>query len=199
MQRESISTALVLAAVVLFIVPSHLRADDEADEEQLLFAEPPGWHEVFAEREENLSTTEYVPEGQSDNDWEEMLTVQVLLETPDADPDQLLSSVVNHLSGECDAYAAQPIELGGTGDYPTLGLMSMCGDLKYSDGGEFILIRGIAGKENFYLLQKSWRTPKFDLRDEPPVDLKQRKFWLGYLAYLRICSPERGDCPKADE
>ncbi len=171
---------------------------EKPEGEQLLFATPPGWHEAYADRVDNLSTTEYVPDGETVDDWQEMLTVQVLVDKPKADPDAILSAAVKHLYSECETYAAQPIELGGVGDYPTLGVMSMCGSSKEDSDGRFILLRGIAGDENFYLLQKAWRTEPFNPdEEEPPVDLDQRKFWLGFLAFLRVCNPGAGNCPKA--
>ncbi len=166
------------------------------DGERLLLVEPEGWHEVYAEREENLSTTEYVPADQDAESWREMFTVQVVVDLADADPDAVLSNIARHMTSECPGLAAHPIELGGVGDdYPTLAVMLLCGERADGDGGEVSLLRGIAGHENFYLLRKTWRTKAYGVDDEPPVALEARKFWLGYLAWLRICDAALNNCP----
>ena len=163
--------------------------------DELLFALPPGWHEIYQGREENLSTTEYVPETQGEKDWEEMLSVQIVVGLGDADPDRVLSNIVNHLDGQCLDFDVKPIELGGTGAYPTLAVILNCGELRSNSKGEFSLLRGIAGGENFYLLRKTWRTDLYRTGEAAPVPLDERKFWMNYLAFLRICNTEAGDCP----
>ena len=56
-------------------------------------------------------------------------------------------------------------------------------------------IEVFSGKENFYILRKSWRTEPFSTDDGAPVDMESRKFWLGYLSYLSVCQPGLGNCP----
>lgn len=183
-------TGLLLAAIVA--APA---AAAQSRDEQLLFTEPDGWHEVYTNIEDNLTTSEYVPEGQDEDNWREMLTVQMLLNTPDADPDTMLSRIAAHMAQECPQLDVQPVELGGVGEYPTLAVIIMCGKNPTHGHGEFILLRAIAGHQHFYLLQKSWRTAPFELHDQPPVSLDERKLWLGFLAYQRVCDPQREQCP----
>lgn len=167
--------------------------------EQLQFVEPKGWQEVYTDRDGNLSTTEYAPPGQTADDWRELISVQILLDTPDADPDLLLSRAAQHLGRSCTAFEVQPIELGGVGEYPTLAFMLMCGRNTDSGQGEFTLMRGIAGHENFYILQKVWRVPPYALDAPPPVSLEERKAWMGFLAYLRVCDLAAGTCAEKPE
>ncbi|MGE0484461.1 MAG: hypothetical protein AB7Q81_10005 [Gammaproteobacteria bacterium] len=164
--------------------------------EQLLFAEPDGWHKVYDDVEDNLSTTEYVPAGQDGDNWREMLTVQVVVGEADADPETMLSRIAAHLARGCPEFDAQPVELGGVGDYPTLAVIMRCARNPDSGDGEFSLLRGIAGKENFYLLQKSWRIQPYALDGPSPVSLDERKLWLGFLAYLSVCDTNLKTCPE---
>ena len=189
--RFVFARAVVFAAIALLLAaPSAFGA------EGLLFVKPDGWHEIYTGREGALSTTEYVPELQNAENWREMLTVQILLEEADADPDKLLSNVVRHLAEACPALEMQPIDLGGTSDdYDSGTVMLACGEQPETGHGDFSILRGIAGKENFYLLQKSWRLDAYDVKGDPPVSLEARKFWLSYLAYLSVCDPATGPCP----
>ena len=111
-----------------------------------------------------------------------------------ANPETVLANVAVHLAEECRDYDAKPIEIAGAGAHPNLGMLLTCGLHTESNKGEVSLLRGIAGTENFFLLRKTWRTSEFSVQDDPPVSLEERKFWLGYLAYLRLCDPLAEDC-----
>ena len=171
--------------------------NEDSSKEQLLFILPEGWKEEFTDRTETLSTTEYIPEGQSEADWEEMLTIQILLNKPSADPVKMMSRITKYLSQDCKAFEYRPIDIGGIdNNYPSLAVLALCGQKKEENNGYITLLRGISREENYFLLQKTWKTKFFDTQKKSPINLEQRKFWLGYLSYLRICNRERGDCPK---
>lgn len=191
-------TPLFLFVAVAIAQPALSELDNDDDsEEQLLFILPEGWKEEFTDRTESLSTTEYIPEGQNDTDWEEMLTVQILLNKPSADPVKMMSGITRYLSQDCSAFDYKPIDIGGIdNNYPSLAVLALCGEKKDENSGYISLLRGISGKQNYFLLQKTWKTKLFDTQQKSPINLEQRKFWLGYLSYLRICSKGQGDCPK---
>ena len=166
-------------------------------DEQLLFLLPDGWKEEFNDRTDSLSTTEYVPVAQSGDDWDEMLTIQILLDKPSSDPVKMMSGITNYLSKNCSAFDYKPIDIGGIdNNYPSLAVLVLCGREKDESQGYVSLLRGISGEENYFLLQKSWKTKPYDIKSKTPINLEQRKFWLGYLSYLRICNQKRGNCPK---
>ena len=87
-------TLLVLVKAMAIAQPALSQSDsNDTNGEQLLFILPEGWKEEFTDRTESLSTTEYIPEGQTETDWEEMLTIQILLNNPSADPVKLMSGI----------------------------------------------------------------------------------------------------------
>lgn len=181
----------VLAALLLaasFAAPA-------ADEERLLFVMPDKWQEYLSESVEGISTTEYVPEGQDNEDWHEMLTVQIMLAVNKLTAEQILSAIAHRAKKYCEGFDIQPIQLGGVGEYPSVAMMMLCGRNKQTGRGEFMLIRGIEGEDNFYILQKSWRVPVYDVTETTPIDLEDRRFWLGYLSYLRVCDTRKETCP----
>ena len=190
-------TLLLLLKVLAVAQPVLSQSDSEDSEERLLFILPEGWKEEFADRTESLSTTEYVPEGQSEANWEEMLTIQTLLNKPSADPVKMMSGITKYLSQDCSEFDYKPIDIGGIdNNYPSMAVLVLCGQEKERNGGYVSLLRGISGEENYFLLQKTWKTRPFNSQKKSPINLEQRKFWLGYLSYLRVCSKSRGDCPK---
>ena len=187
------SVLLLLFLILgLYVVPV-----DATEDEQLLFVLPDNWIEIYTDRTENLSTSEYIPNGQTEEDWSEMISVQVLLEAGNSDPDLMLTKVANHLKKECSNLSIKPIQLAGISNtYPSVTMQTFCERKNDRDKGEVGIVRGIAGKENFYLLQKIWRTEPFRSEEEVPINLEQRKFWLGYIAYLGICNPKLNNCPE---
>lgn len=188
------SLLIIFTTVTTISVSSQEMLQDDA--ERLLFIEPDGWQQIFTDRVDNLSTTEYAPNGSTEKDWKELLSVQQLVNIPDADLDEMVTRVVDHLSRSCADFDIKPIALSGVShQYPTLGLMVFCGASTQNGLGEFSIIRAISGKENFYILRKSWRTEPFSTDDGAPVDMESRKFWLGYLSYLSVCQPGLGNCP----
>ncbi|MDC3160105.1 hypothetical protein OA861_01155 [Pseudomonadota bacterium] len=191
-------TLLVLLKAMAIAQPALSQSDrNDTNGEQLLFILPEGWKEEFKDRTESLSTTEYIPEGQTETDWEEMLTIQILLNKPSTDPVKMMSGITKYLSQDCRAFDYRPIDIGGIdNNYPSMAILALCGQKKERDSGYVSLLRGISGKKNFFLLQKTWKTKLFDTQKKSPINLEQRKFWLGYLSYLRICNNEQGDCPK---
>ena len=183
---------LLFLTLGLYVVPVNATED-----EQLLFVLPDNWIEIYTDRTENLSTSEYIPSGQTEEDWSEMISVQILLEAGNSDPDLMLTKVANHLKKECSNLSIKPIQLTGISNkYPSVTMQTFCERKNDRDKGEIGIVRGISGKESFYLLQKIWRTKPFRNEEEVPINLEQRKFWLGYIAYLGICSPKLKNCPE---
>ena len=124
-------TLLLLLKVLAVAQPVLSQSDSEDSEEQLLFILPEGWKEEFADRTESLSTTEYVPEGQSETNWEEMLTIQTLLNKPSADPVKMMSGITKYLSQDCSEFDYKPIDIGGIdNNYPSMAVLVLCGKKK---------------------------------------------------------------------
>ena len=123
---------LILLISMAIAQPALSQSDNEdASKEQLLFILPEGWKEEFTDRTESLSTTEYIPEGQSEADWQEMLTVQILLNKPSADPVKMMSRITKYLSQDCKAFDYRPIDIGGIdNNYPSLAVLALCGQKK---------------------------------------------------------------------
>ena len=192
-KKKISSKNIFLFALVFFMaVPA-----DEKGSEQLLFVLPDNWVETYTDRTENLSTSEYVPNGQTEASWSEMISIQILLDTGNSDPDLMLTKVAGHLKKECTGFNIKPIQLTGINNtYPSLTMMTFCPKKKEGEYGEISIVRGISGKQSFYLLQKLWRTRPFTSEEEFPINLEQRKFWLGYIAYLGICDPKLKNCPE---
>ena len=194
--KEILKTAATIVGLVLATSSLSQERNNESGE-QLLFIEPNGWQEVFSDRQENLSTTEYAPAGQDEKNWKELLSIQLLLNQPEADLDLMLTRVVDHVSRECSDFDVKPIALTGVShQYPTAAVMLFCGASTQNGLGEFSIVRGISGYKNFYLLQKSWRLEPYDTETKIPVDLESRRFWLGYLSYLSVCEEALGNCPQ---
>ena len=127
------SVLLLLFLILgLYVVPI-----DATEDEQLLFVLPDNWIEIYTDRTENLSTSEYIPNGQTEEDWSEMISVQILLEAGNSDPDLMLTKVANHLKKECSNLSIKPIQLTGISNtYPSVTMQTFCERKNDRDKGE---------------------------------------------------------------
>ena len=177
-------TMLLLLKVLVVAQPVLSQSDSEDSEEQLLFILPEGWKEEFADRTESLSTTEYVPEGQSEANWEEMLTIQTLLNKPSADPVKMMSGITKYLSQDCSEFDYKPIDIGGIdNNYPSMAVLVLCGQEKERNGGYVSLLRGISGEENYFLLQKNVENKTIQFSKKIPHQSRTEKVlaWIFIL------------------
>ena len=119
------------------------------------FVLPDGWKAEFNDRTDSLSTTEYVPVGQSGDDWDEMLTIQILLDKPSSDPVKMMSGITKYLSKNCSAFDYKPIDIGGIdNNYPSLAVLVLCGREKDGSQGYVSLLRGISGGRKLFPASK---------------------------------------------
>ncbi|MGE4617957.1 MAG: hypothetical protein AAEJ43_13185 [Gammaproteobacteria bacterium] len=186
-----------LAPVALIIACTTAAAEDSTSGERLLIPVPDGWEKVFHERIENVAQAEYVPEDQSRETSDEMITAQIGFGRANVLPDKVLLSVAGGASKRCDPFEVRPLEFDKKAVYPTLGIVMLCGSNTHTGQGELIFIRAIGGSHNFYIVRKIWHTPPFEITDELPVPLADRQIWLDYLTSIDVCDLDLKNCPES--
>lgn len=169
----------------------------------LAFTLPAGWKLGFENVGESIHVVEYVPEGQTVENWREMITLQGFRDVdrnPPLTPKGFLGlKVLDHrkVCGERvvaisigdlrvdghDAHAA----IIGCGSVPAdrpYGLKKGQGEVAY-----FIAIRG---RKDMYLIHRAMRGPEFDPRS-PPITPANGPQLMGELEPIKLC--ERGQGP----
>ena len=186
-----------LAPAALIIVCTTAAAEDFKSGERLLIPVPDGWEKVFHQRIDNVAQAEYVPDDQSRETSDEMLTAQILFGRAQVLPDTVLLRVADGASKNCEPFEVRPLEFDNKAVYPTLGMVVLCGTNTRTGQGELVFVRAIGGSHNLYIVQKIWHTPPFDITTELPVPLADRQIWLEYLTSIDVCDLDLKNCPES--
>jgi S1-C subfamily serine protease len=135
------------------------------DGENLLFAPPKDFKFGF-HSDRNGSLTEYVPNGQTVEDWTEMLTVQIFHNLKEMDPASFLQKIGAKWLNDCPETPKDTIRNGKVNGYPVSMLELKCPNVHASGKPETTVFRVIKGKDALYSVQHAWRTvPSDDAKD----------------------------------
>jgi len=173
-----------LAIALLLIRP----ASAELVNENLLVALPPGYKIDFHTERDNMVMNEMVPEGETVNDWTEMVTVQIFHATKAA-PEDFKDSLQRQWNAACPGATGAEVTSGVENGYPVLLWLLACPRNPGTGKPEFTWFKAIAGNDSFYLVQKAY---KF----EPTKEQVSR--WMQYLKAVAVCDtrlPARA-CPQ---
>jgi S1-C subfamily serine protease len=129
--------------------------------ENLLFAPPRDFKSGY-HSDRNGSLTEYVPNGQTVEDWTEMLTVQIFRNLKDVDPAAFLQNVGMKYVNDCPGTPKNTIQNGQVNGYPVSMLVLKCPMNPGTGKPETTVFRVIKGKDALYSVQHAWRTVPSD-------------------------------------
>jgi len=189
----AIALAAGLAAAAQAAAPE---APAEAPQGEFLVAERPiGWKLGYHGRRDKVSLAEFVPENQDGEDWRDQIAVRVFTGLGQVPPAAFLERVKDHVRDTCDPSWFGPTEDRRLDGYGVAVLSASCGRSRLSGLGEFTIYKVLQGRENLYMVQRTWRIPPGD----EPMPLAEAALAEGvsYLAAVRICDtrdPER-PCP----
>jgi hypothetical protein len=160
--------------------------------ENLLTTLPSGYHVGFEDKNNSRQIAEWVPAGETVDNWTEMVTVQIFyrLKVP---PDAFMRDLEKRWRGDCPgARDAQPIASVVENGYPSLVWLLNCPQNPATGKPEITWFKAIQGNDSFYVVQKAF---KFAPSKE------QITKWVGYLKAVRVCDsrlPDRA-CPQVKE
>lgn len=132
---------------------------------------------------------EYVPEGETVEQWTQMLTVTVTGGGIKATPRQFLGIIEQGWKRACPGAESSWIREGEENGYPFALLMLTCPNNPASGKPEYTWFKGMQGANNFYVVQKAFR---FAPEREHVVQ------WMQYLSRVELCD-EQGStnpCPQ---
>jgi hypothetical protein len=129
--------------------------------ETLLFA-PPKNFKIGHHDDRIGSLTEFVPNGQTVEDWTEMLTVQVFRNLKEGDPAAFLQNIGSQWLHACPETPKDTIRSGQVNGYPVSMLVLKCPKSPSAGKPETAVFRVIKGKDALYSVQHAWRTVPSD-------------------------------------
>jgi hypothetical protein len=129
--------------------------------ENLLFA-PPKNFKIGHHDEHIGSLTEFVPNGQTVDDWTEMLTVQIFRNLKEVAPAAFLQKIGTQWLTACPETPKDSIRNGQVNGYPVSMLVLKCPKSPSTGKPETTIFRVIKGNDALYSVQHAWRTVPSD-------------------------------------
>lgn len=153
---------------------------------------PPGYKVDAEKRDGNIVTREMVPEGESVKDWTEMFSTHVFSGMKDMSPDKFKEALRDRWFEACKDSHAATVADGKENGYPFAVWVLRCPRNASTGKPEITWFKAIAGKDNFYLVQKMFTA-------EPSE--KQVERWMIILRRVAVCDTRLADrpCPKIEK
>ena len=178
----------VSAATLFLVVVSSAVADTPLQDENLLVALPTGWVLGNGARQGDLTMMEYVPAGQTVEDWKQMITVQILHGRGHVKPLAFLKEMTRAAKEQVVANGFSELSMDAPADpeYPTAGTIWLSEHVKSTGKGEITLIRVIQGKDALYVVQKAWRQSPFKTAEQMEVTTEEMREGIEFLWKARV-------------
>jgi hypothetical protein len=158
--------------------------------ENLVFSPPQDFKVGYTASHDNRVMTEYVPEGQTVDDWAQMVTVQIF-HGATVDPAGFLKEVGALYMGHCPGTSAKGIFTGQSNGYVVSTLLLKCPNNPKTGKPETTAFRVIKGRDALYSVQHAWRAVASDQEVEVAMHA------LGTVTVCDTRVPEHA-CPPPD-
>lgn len=185
--RRNDSTKLV-TWLVCFLLAGPAAASGLQDE-NLLQPLLVGYVVGHQDKQSGLETIEYVPQGETVQNWTQMLTTQILRGRQDIPAGAYLQMMQGNWSKACPGSEATEITAGQENGYPFALWRFICPRNPGTGKPEYTWMKAIQGQDAFYLVQKAY---KFDPGENEVVALMKQ------LQKVVVCDSrtESQACPK---
>ena len=159
-------------------------AHAQSTSEDIYFDLPPGFEEGFEDDDESFFIQEWVPTGETVNDWSQMLTLTVQ-DMPNLDPVEFFNHMADGWEEACPEYGAMLLHEGLENNYPVAVWFLKCPNNPMTSKPEFTYVKGVSGNENFYTVQLAYAL-RSDEIDESTVNQS-----MTFLKQVTVCDNSR--------
>ena len=174
-KRDSLWGISLVTASLLFC-----GAHAQSTSEDIYFGLPPGFEEGFEDDNESFFIQEWVPTGETVNDWSQMLTLTVQ-DMPNLDPVEFFNHMADGWEEACPEYGAMLLHEGRENNYPVAVWFLKCPNNPMTSKPEFTYVKGVSGNENFYTVQLAYAL-RSDEIDESTVNQS-----MTFLKQVTVC------------
>ena len=178
-----------LALLLMFFLVFAAHGQDNT--ENIYFDLPPGFEKGFEESDESFFIQEWVPKGESVNDWSEMLTLTIQ-NMPNVNPIDFFNHMADGWEKSCPEYGGMLLHEGLEKNYPVALWFLKCPTNPMTHKPEFTYIKGIAGNEHFYTVQLAYA-----LRSDEITDLTINRS-MAFLRQVIVCDDSRPQAHACD-
>jgi hypothetical protein len=165
-------------------------AQQQMEAENLLFSPPKDFKVGYQSNRDNRLMTEFVPNGETVEDWTQMLTVQIYRGAT-VDAAAFLGGVGKRFMDACPGTTAKGIYTGQVNGYVVSMLLLKCPMNPGTSKPETTAFRVIRGKDALYSIQRAWRSVPSDQA------LDEVMHALGKVTLCDTRAPEH-PCPSFD-
>jgi hypothetical protein len=187
--RNSCTSKLLLLAGLLFPLLLPRGALAQIKNENLLQAMPSGFKIGYQSSHDGINMQEWVPDGETVENWSEMVTTQIFLGRKNLDPAQFLNGIGMQWLKACAGSAPNAIHTGNANGYTVSMLMLQCPLNPQSGKPETTLFRAIKGNDSFYIVQRSVRAVP---------SREQMSQMAQYLGTVNVCDTRMPEHPCPD-
>ncbi len=154
--------------------------------EVLLTGLPEGFKVASTNRQEGITLTEYIPQGDTSENWSEMVTVLVANGLGHIDPNAFAQTIGNGWSAACPNSEVEKIGDGEKTGYATSLWLLRCPLNPQTGRAESLLMIVIQGKDSLYNIQYAFRSELTEAESDKA---------LAYLSKAQVCDTRRADNP----
>lgn len=149
---------------------------------------PPGWKMSYSYSVSGLEIREFLPAGQTLEDWRDMITTLTTSGKEGGAPASLMRAIAESARGLCLEVVSSQIEEQLADGYPAATMAQFC--LRDAQGrmGDVSLYRVIHGKDALHVLTRTRRGEPYDGRTIPLREEALAR-WRKDLDGFRICRP----------
>lgn len=154
--------------------------------ENLIVSAPKGYHIAHQQKAQRGLITEMVPQGQSAENWTEMVTVQIFFGLGKVTPDDYRQRMQTLWNNACQGSTFSTVKSGTENGYATLMLRLNCPTNSKTGKPEYTWMKFVQGNDSFYVVQKAF---KYEPSETEIVQ------WTSYLDRVSACDSRLPDRP----
>ena len=122
---------------------------------------PPGWSAAGEIEGMPANFAAWLPQGQTGEDWREMIAAQLFADLGGRDPAVFLNQIAGSYERACDSISTTSIRPAQVNGLPSAFRAVACGRNSVSGFGEVVLFRVISGQNALYMMERIYRTEPF--------------------------------------
>jgi hypothetical protein len=176
--------APISALVVLLVSTVFGFATEEG--EVLQMALPDGYEQGYSAGNETQRIVEFIPVGQSVENWQEMLSVQVFYGLTDVTAGGFANRILQGAAGACPGATGTVMRNEVERGYDIALFMTSCPDSATGETEEWTLFKAIQGADSLYLIHKAWAY-------QPDSDAVIT--WSRFMFGVGLCDSRKPDAP----
>lgn len=159
--------------------------------ERLVAQPPPGWKMSYRHSVAGLEVWEFLPQGQSLENWRDMITAQAISGEESNPPRALLTLVAERARTICLEVLSSPIDEQPADGLAGATMAQFCVRDSKGRRGDLTLYRAIRGKHALYVLSRTRRDESYDGKAIPLPEAALAQ-WRKDLEQFRVCRDGEG-------